>query len=1490
MKKYLKILILCSLLFCPISQLSAQIIFNEFMASNSGENADPDYNETADWIELYNSGSEVIQLKSFFLSDNISDPYKWQISVDVEIGVGKYLIIWADGNDEGLHTNFKLSALGEELVISTPLGVIIDSIKFGSQVSNISMGRKSIDSNELVYFTEPTPGLVNSTKSFFDIVRNSPSFSVKGGIYDSKISLSISNKFHGIVRYTLDGSQPNEFSSIASGLIEITDNSVVRARIFNQGMVPGPVVTNSYFFRSDNRINSLPIISISTEPDNLWDDEKGIYAQNSKPEWEIPINIELFENDGSDRAAFNLNAGMKINGLYSWQLPQKMLGIYFRKKYGDGKLEYPLIFDKGRSSFKTFALRASGSDWSYSMFRDAMVQNATMGNTDLDNSGFRACIVYFNGQYMGIHNIREKIDEDFIVGNHGLNEGSIDMVENENYAESGSLDEYLKFKESYLKDLSVNDNWDSVSKMMNVINFTDLICTEIYDGNTSISHNIMAWKPKNEGLWKWIIMDLDRGFFNVGNHLINYYINQDEWPFYKMMDNDFYRHYFGKRLADHLFTTFNQDRIKRLIDRHTLMIEMDMPYHIKRWKGTSSSYGDPIPSMDYWYDDIIAMKFFADERPAILLNDLSKYGFKDPIPISVSVYPENGGKLLFNGLKVPSSVNVGGYPQGEEITLSALENNGYKFKGWKSSEQTFIISKESEWKYNDSGIDPGIAWKNVDYNDSSWKTGVAELGYGDNDENTIVSYGGNDRDKFPATYFRKVFNVDNITNLTKIKASIKCDDGAIVYLNGEEIFRYNMPTGLVNFQTFASSSAGSEEEDVFNNIDFESEMLREGVNLIAVEVHQVNASSSDLSFDFIIEASTIGDNNFVSTENVFTTILEKGMDVTAVFENGGYCEIPSEITGSYTLTKDCSPYITTGDVKVLPGGKLIINQGVEIYVQDGASFIVDGSIIAKGIEKLPIIFCGNPMSNERTWGTIKFINTTDSSVFSNVIIKEASYGGHPVQDNSAISLFNSQIILDSITIIDVEGNPISARYSDVSLKNSTIHSKITGDLINVKYGKGYIDNCEFIGNDKPDTDAIDFDGLVSGVINNSRISGFQGLNSDAVDIGERCFNVDIDNILVHDITDKGISVGQQSIVSVSNSTFIKCNLGAGLKDSSNVNIDQCTFYGNNIAVSSFEKNPGDAGANVSITNSIFSNSYESTFYFDEYSKMIIQYSNSDNDSLPEGYKNIFSDPLFKNPVLYDFSLLQGSFCIDNGSDGNIGSKKNNNVLSPDVMISDIAYLTDPTLENLEFVGIFNAGNDIIDISGYSFQEGIVFTFPEGIFIYPKAKVYVTSNSGSSFWYKRGANVFQWESGKLADEGEKIKLVSDSGIPIDQVRYNNKEPWPLIPNSDYAISLKGYDVDNHFGKNWILLSKDLIVNKDEKKFEQSLKIFPNPTNGIVNISGAGNDILFIEVFDMQGKQIIKEPSFKGTAQINLRNFKTGIYLIKAGVHTGKIVVE
>ncbi|MCF8378658.1 MAG: CotH kinase family protein [Bacteroidales bacterium] len=1497
MLRYKSILFLFLILSAlRIQVLDAQLYINEFSASNSSLILDPEFGDDADWVEIYNAGTSPVNLLNYYLSDNLSQPGKWQIKVEATIFPKDFILIWADGKDTLLHTSYGFSKLGEQIGLYTPLLEVVDTISFGSQNVNISYGRKPDGNTEWGYFTEPTPGSTNSASSFAGVVEAIPDFSVSGGIFHGDLSLELSSVLGGTIRYTRDGSKPDINSLEYTSPISINTNSVIRARVFNPDFIPGGVITHSYFMDDNFKIRNLPIISLATEPENFWDSETGIYVQDFKPDWEVPVNIELFENNGSDRAAFNLEAGTKVNGLYSWQLPQKMLGIYFRNQYGSGSLDYQLIFEKDRSRYENFALRASGSDWSYSLFRDILGQNAMEQGMDNDFMAYRPGIVFVNGQYMGIHNIREKVDEDYIVGNHSMLSGEFDLIENEDFAEHGDLIAFNKFLSLLSKDLSIQSNYDEVAAVMDIENFTDYVITEMATGNTSIDHNVMTWKPKSYGKWKWVLMDLDRGFFNPSSNLIDFYLRQGSLPFKELMQNDGYKSYFGQRLADRLITTFNPAQMNDLIDKHKKDIEVEIPYHIDRWLGTTSSYGNAIPSVDYWNSQVERLRTFVNQRPGFLINDLQNYGFNPGATLSVYLSPENAGSISLNGIQVSGEYINSQYPIGLDLSFVADNKPGYNFVGWKSAITKSIIPKGSSWKFLDDGTDQGKNWTASNFDDILWKEGVAELGYGDGDEATLLDYGGDVSNKHICYYFRKSF-VLTASDMLAYRFILKVlhDDGIVVYVNGSEVLRSNMPSGSIDYLSTATSSVDGIAESEFSQYLLESDFFNEGENILAVEVHQRAANSSDVSFNLELLGQMGGSSEYLSANNILNFQMTEATNLIAAYEPSGVCIIPDTIRTDFVLNANCSPWYARGDVVVLAGAKLSIEPGVEVLMPEEASIFVHGSILAQGTESHPINFSLNPDYAGSNWGAICFINSSDTSSLAYINMEDASHGPELYNAVAAISAFNAKLTLDHIIIEKVAGNPVTARYSDLVITNSKFHSEITGDLVNMKYGTGRIENCFFEGNQMQDTDAIDYDGIENGVIRNCIIQNFFGINSDGIDIGEAAKNVIIENNFIYNITDKGISLGQKSTAFVQNNIFMNSNLGLGVKDSSHVMVNKCTFYNVGTPIACFEKNKGSAGGNAVVLNSILSNSGIATYSSDKRSTLRIAYSISDNDTLFEGNNNLYGDPLFTNPTYFDFNVKANSPCKGLGEylgeSTDIGAVLEAYNGDPPVMITGIYYFTASIFDQSEFITLFNPSYSPVDLSGYIIQDAIDYTFPDGEELGSLKTMYIAKSINSATFNFEPINIFQWAAGNLANEGEVIVLRDRNGIIIDKVEYNTQLPWPILHDTGSIIVLIDYNLDNHFGKNWSVKStKELSVLKT-KNNQFSLKIYPNPANEIVNVNIGNPSAEMVYLMDMSGSLLWSgKTTSEGEARIDVSSLQNGMYIIKAGYKTGRLIVQ
>ena len=171
----------------------------------------------------------------------------------------------------------------------------------------------------------------------------------------------------------------------------------------------------------------------------------------------------------------------------------------------------------------------------------------------------------------------------------------------------------------------------------------------------------------------------------------------------------------------------------------------------------------------------------------------------------------------------------------------------------RTADQT-LIAPGSQWRYNDSGTNLQTAWRDAAYSDTNWPLGNAQLGYGDGDESTVISYGSSTNKRI-TYYFRQKFNVANPSALSALSARYVRDDGAVVYLNGVEVIRSNMPAGAITYTTLAPTAIANADESAWSEAPIDPSLLVTGVNVVAVEIHQQSVTSTDVSFNFELRAT-----------------------------------------------------------------------------------------------------------------------------------------------------------------------------------------------------------------------------------------------------------------------------------------------------------------------------------------------------------------------------------------------------------------------------------------------------------------------------------------------------------------------------------------------------------------------------------------------------------------------------------------------------------
>lgn len=595
------------------------------------------------------------------------------------------------------HTNFKLDADGESVYLTNYSGVLVDSVRIKSSYLNTSYGRSSKYASNWAVFDPSTPGAMNSGIEYSGEMAAKPVFNIQGGIFPSalKVAITAANP-KDTIYYTLDGSIPTQASQRVVGEIDVPISRVIKARIIKAGLLPGEVVTNSYILYNNTK---MPVVSISMNPDDLWDFNKGIYVDgpnwtpksphlgaNYWMEWEKKCHMEIMETTGN--RVVDMDAGVKIFGNYSRAHPQKSLAIYARKAYGTDEINYKIFKERPFDSYKNIVLRNSGNDWNNTMFRDGLMSGLTYGLNMLQQA-FRPATIFINGEYWGIQNIREKINEHMISQHYKVDPDDIIMLERNAKPVLGPPDDYLtmvRFLEN--NGLASQANYDQMLEWIDVNSFIDYFASEIYFRNYDWpGNNIRYWKTNNEqGRWRWILYDTDFGMGIWNTSPADNSLEAATTPngpakpnppwstlmLRRMLENPSFRDQFVSRFADLLNSNFRGENVNRAIDQKRDAIVDEIDRHLRRWNG----------SKDYWLNNVMIMRNFATARPGHVFGHIqSKFNFQSPQYITVEADSLHG-LVQLNSLRLSKFPWRGFYFPNVPVTLTALPKVGYRFVRW----------------------------------------------------------------------------------------------------------------------------------------------------------------------------------------------------------------------------------------------------------------------------------------------------------------------------------------------------------------------------------------------------------------------------------------------------------------------------------------------------------------------------------------------------------------------------------------------------------------------------------------------------------------------------------------------------------------------------------------------------------------------------------------------------------------------------------------
>ena len=679
-----------------------KLFINELVAVPHKMIHDP-RGEYDDWVEIYNAGDTAVCLAGYYLTDDLSKPKKVRVSDLYKqfstIPPKGHLLLWFDKGTgtPPIHMNLKLSSSGEQVGLFTPDGKLVDSVTFGPQKANLSYGRLGDGQAEWGFLSEASPAASNTSSPV--VFAPKAQFSLPGGFYTEPVSISLSGGAkNDTIRYTLDGTTPSRKSGfIYEKPITIDTTLVLRATIYGPGKRSELPVTHSYFIGDPSH---LPVLSLATDSIATLlrtDAGTGFRGENL-------MHMEFFENN---QIEFHGYSGFRLQGLAIRYFPQKSLAVRMRSEYGMTALEYPLFPQKpGLKKLHDFSIRTSGNDNTRTLFRDALMHSLISEGTHNDYLAYRPVVIYVNGKYWGIHNLREKISRYYLKGNYPKKGKKVDLLEWNEPVIQGNAKHFKKmFQYAETRDLTVQENFDTIASWIDLDNFIDYWITESFYGNADWPMaNIKYWRPKTEdGKWRWILFDLDvaynlRANYCKGHHNGIAYILGDNncnpphfdhgvmhatTLFRALIKNPGFKERFISRYADLLNTNFSASKMTAHIKMLHDSLAPEMPRHIKRWRSQRG-----IRNMESWEREVGELYLFADQRPDTIRKFMTEaFDLGAPKTIAVGAINRIAGEVSINSITPPLPFD-GVYFENVKVQLVAKPKPGYVFREWKETRDT----------------------------------------------------------------------------------------------------------------------------------------------------------------------------------------------------------------------------------------------------------------------------------------------------------------------------------------------------------------------------------------------------------------------------------------------------------------------------------------------------------------------------------------------------------------------------------------------------------------------------------------------------------------------------------------------------------------------------------------------------------------------------------------------------------------------------------
>lgn len=723
-------LLIIGLGFVP-AMAQAQVVINEVSAANWDLlNLGGEYE---DWVELHNTGPAAADLGGWYLSDSEANPGKWAFPAGISINAGGHLIIACSGKDALIggtpHTNFKLTQTAQEPVVLSDASLdLVDAFLFDEPTQkNHSWGRVTDGAGAWGILPSPTPGSANAGASAY--YAPIPVLSPVSGGYGGTVQVDIAVPPGCTVRYTLDGEEPATTSTLYAGPFNITSTSCVRAVALSgtPGVPPSFIATSTYFI---DEAHTVPVWSIAAGADVLDILENGGSTTIAEGNIEyFDANLTLLDETLGE---FNEHGGTSNSN------DQRAVDYIVRDEFGYANvIENQLFRGSDRDEFERVILKAAAGDnypgYDGAHIRDAWVQSLSQViGLKLDERTYEPCVVYVNGDYWGVYETREKVDDnDFTEHYYDQPGEQVDMIQEYGsvWADYGSTDDWWDLYQ-YITSNDMTDpvNYAQVRSRLNTLSMIDHMIINEYVANGSwLAFNTMWWRGNDPAgdhkKWGYCCWDMDWicgapqhefGFppstpqnnpcdhesVQVGGQPSESNFAPTHFAMFNaLMANAQFRSQYLVRYAELIQHGLDCTTTVGHLDSLVAMIDPEMDRHCQRWGGT---YAD-------WQSKVQVMRSFLEDRCAYIMEGIEECYDAQPLDITVLVDPPGSGVVHMNDLNLVTFPYTGTYFDSTFLHFAQTPNVDWVFSHWSTSHHTVLPSDtdSSMWfmlLYNDTVI------------------------------------------------------------------------------------------------------------------------------------------------------------------------------------------------------------------------------------------------------------------------------------------------------------------------------------------------------------------------------------------------------------------------------------------------------------------------------------------------------------------------------------------------------------------------------------------------------------------------------------------------------------------------------------------------------------------------------------------------------------------------------------------------------------------